>query len=105
MKQTFTVAGVSTDDRGTKVRYGSDLVTRIKLLNKYGHKDVMMYDLPHAMNKADACDYLLNHVSEVMALPHCAEAVKSAWHKYHPTEFCANKLSLAAIKARVLQCV
>ena len=57
---TFTVAGVSTQNGITKVRFANDLVSRTKLLSKNGHSPLELIELPEAMNKADACQYLLD---------------------------------------------
>jgi len=57
---TFTVAGVSTQNGITKVRFANDLVSRTKLLSKGGHSPLELIELPEAMTKADACQYLLD---------------------------------------------
>lgn len=56
----FTVAGVSTQNGITKVRFANDLVSRTKLLSKGGHSPLELIELPKAMTKADACQYLLD---------------------------------------------
>ena len=57
---TFTVAGVSTQYGITKVRFANDLVSRFKLLSKGGHSPLELMELPKAMTKSDACQYLLD---------------------------------------------
>jgi hypothetical protein len=57
---SFTVAGVSTQHGITKVRFANDLTSRVKLLSKGGHSPLELIELPNAMSKADACQYLLN---------------------------------------------
>ena len=56
----FTVAGVSTQNGITKVRFANDIVSRTKLLAKGGHSPLELIELPSAMSKADACQYLLD---------------------------------------------
>ena len=55
----FTVAGVSTQHGFTKVRFANDLASRVKLLAKGGHDPLELVQLPKAMTKAEACQYLL----------------------------------------------
>lgn len=55
----FTVAGVSTQHGSTKVRFANDLASRVKLLAKGGHNPLELVQLPKAMTKAEACQYLL----------------------------------------------
>jgi len=50
--KTYAVAGVSTLDGKTKMRFAND-VMRIKILAKNGHTNVELVELPHAMTKAD----------------------------------------------------
>ena len=57
---TFTVAGVSTQYGITKVRFANDLASRVKLLSKGGHSPLELMELPRAMTKAEACQYLLD---------------------------------------------
>ena len=57
---TFTVAGVSTQNGVTKVRFANDLVSRTKLLAKGGHAPLELIELPRAMSKAEACAHLLD---------------------------------------------
>lgn len=57
---TFTVAGVSTQHGITKVRFANDLASRVKLLSKGGHSPLELMELPKAMTKAEACQYLLD---------------------------------------------
>jgi hypothetical protein len=57
---TFTVAGVSTQYGVTKVRFANDLASRVKLLSKGGHSPLELMELPRAMTKAEACQYLID---------------------------------------------
>ena len=73
----FTIAGITTHTGTnvslTKVRYGTDMIRLVKMLNsskKIWHtatnehllaKRVDLIDLPHAMTKEDALAYLSKH--------------------------------------------
>jgi hypothetical protein len=58
-EKTFTVAGTATNADGTvKARFANDLVARIKILNKAGCTDINLMELPHAMTKLEALQYL-----------------------------------------------
>lgn len=57
---TFTVAGVSIHKGEVKVRFCSDLVLRIKNLQKQGDTDIQLVELPQPLDKWHACEYLLN---------------------------------------------
>lgn len=54
----FAVAGVSTLDGKTKVRFAND-VMRIKILAKNGHENVELIDLPREMTKAEIAQHLI----------------------------------------------
>ena len=49
----FTVVGTSKLDGVTKVRFAND-VLRTKVLQKHGHEDIILVELPEAMTKLDA---------------------------------------------------
>lgn len=55
----FTVAGVSVFNDSVKVRFCSDLVLRVKNLQKQGDTDILLIELPHPMDKWEACEFLL----------------------------------------------
>ena len=55
----FTVAGTATNADGTvKARFANDLVARIKILNKAGCTSINLMELPSAMTKLQALQYL-----------------------------------------------
>ena len=56
----FSVAGVSTQHGITKVRFANDIVSRTKVLAKGGHVPLELIELPELMDKAEACQYLLD---------------------------------------------
>ncbi len=53
----FSVAGVSTLEGKTKLRFAND-VMRIKILAKNGHTDVELIELPSEMTKAEIVQHL-----------------------------------------------
>lgn len=58
-EKLFTVAGTATNADGTvKARFANDLVARIKILNKAGCTDINLMELPKAMTKLEALQYL-----------------------------------------------
>jgi ABC-type antimicrobial peptide transport system ATPase subunit len=54
----FAVAGVSTLEGKTKVRFANDTM-RIKILSKNGHKDVELIELPHEMTKGEIAQHMI----------------------------------------------
>ena len=54
----FAVAGVSTHEGKTKVRFANDTM-RVKILAKNGHQDVQLVDLPHEMTKAEIGEHMI----------------------------------------------
>jgi hypothetical protein len=59
VEKLFTVAGTATNADGTvKARFANDLVARIKILNKAGCTDINLQELPHAMTKLQALQFL-----------------------------------------------
>jgi hypothetical protein len=59
MEKLFTVAGTATNPDGTtKARFANDLVARIKILNKSGCTGINLVELPKAMTKLEALQYL-----------------------------------------------
>ena len=59
MDKTFAVAGISTLDGVSKVRFAKDMA-RIKVLEKNGHKDINLVTLPKEMTKAAAVEHLMS---------------------------------------------
>ena len=53
----FAVAGVSTLNGKTKVRFANDTM-RIKILAKNGHRNVELITLPNEMTKAEIAQYM-----------------------------------------------
>ena len=58
-EKLFSVAGTATNPDGTtKARFANDLVARHKILNKAGCTDINLIELPHAMTKLQALQFL-----------------------------------------------
>lgn len=57
-EKKFAVAGVSTLDGKTKIRFAND-ATRVKILAKNGHTDVDLIDLPREMTKGEIAQYMI----------------------------------------------
>lgn len=53
----YTVAGVSTLNGDTKIRFAND-VMRIKVLAKNGHENIQLVELPEAMLKTEIAKFL-----------------------------------------------
>ena len=100
----FTVAGVSTFNGKTKVRFANDLVSRFKILNKGGHQNIQLSDLPSPMTKAEVVTYL--KTTSLMETPLYADAIYTADDKYNTSTVVtklsakSSALSLESIKAR-----
>ena len=58
--QLFNYAGYSKTEQGqTKARFGNDMVSRIKKLTAKGNEDTWFAELPEAMTKKQASEFLL----------------------------------------------
>jgi hypothetical protein len=57
-EKKFAVAGVSTLNGKTKIRFANDTM-RIKILGKNGHTDVDLIDLPGEMTKGEIAQHLI----------------------------------------------
>ena len=59
--KTFSVAGTSTLNGITKIRFANDFVSRLKILFKNGHDNVELIELGGEFTKAEICQTLMNH--------------------------------------------
>jgi hypothetical protein len=59
--KTFSVAGTSTLNGITKIRFANDFVQRIKVLAKNGHDDIELIELGGEFTKAEVCQILMAH--------------------------------------------
>ena len=59
-EKLFTIVGTTVDPKGNrKMRWANDLVSRIKNLGKAEHTEIKLIELPNAMTKLAAAEYLL----------------------------------------------
>jgi hypothetical protein len=56
-EKKFAVAGVSTLNGKTKIRFANDAM-RVKILAKNGHSDVDLIELPREMTKGEIAQYM-----------------------------------------------
>jgi len=59
MEKLFKVAGVSTDKGVIKPRFANDM-NRIAMLERAGHSNINLIELPNSMNKIQAISFLLD---------------------------------------------
>ena len=53
--KTFTIVGISTQGKITKFRVANgDMAARIKVLERNGHTDINLIELPEALGKMEA---------------------------------------------------
>ena len=90
----FKVIGVSTLNGVTKVRFANDMVSRVKILNKDGHKDINLIELTAPLSKADA----VKHLKTTDLYVKFADAINAADHKYNGSA--TVKVSMDSLKAR-----
>ena len=98
----FKVAGVSTLNGKTKVRFANDMVSRVKILVKDGHQDINLFELPEPMSKGDVVKYL-STLDSLTSEPKFAHALSEANEKYNGlgvVRVNKTEISLEAIKAR-----
>ena len=90
----FKVIGVSTLNGVTKVRFANDMVSRVKILNKDGHKDINLIELTVPLSKADA----VKHLKTTDLYVKFSAAIDAADHKYNGSA--TVKVSMDSLKAR-----
>jgi hypothetical protein len=100
----FTVAGVSKLDGEYKVRFANDIM-RTKVLQKHGHLDIRLVDLPRAMDKYSAIEFLKTEAT--MQDAHAQSAIAEYLDEKAPKATKATKATKApkakagtAIKAK-----
>lgn len=94
----FKVAGVSTLNGVTKVRFANDFVSRVKVLVKGGHTNIELLELAEPLSKPDVVAYL--KTTTLMDTPQYAEAITLADEKYNTVKVAKPAISLESIKAR-----
>jgi len=105
-KQTFKVAGMTTNNGNTKVRFTDDMVRRIKQFTKGGHTRVDFVDLPSEMTKVEALNYLATHANfqspadQATIADTLADKLKEANKGTVKVKVTKTKPNIDAIKAR-----
>ena len=59
--QLFKVAGITTHNGNSKIRFTDDLIRRVKQFTKGGASRIDLIELPNAMTKVEALRYLQAH--------------------------------------------
>ena len=77
MSKTFTFAGTCVVDGATVYKFAND-AGRAAVLAKLGATDINMIELPEAMDKADAIDFLATRGIAAGKAPRVAKAAKPA---------------------------
>lgn len=78
-EKRFGVAGVSTFNGKTKIRWAND-VMRVKILHKNGHTNIEFVNLPYEMTKAEIVKYLQDN-DFALGRPDVAAALRYAAKK------------------------
>ena len=105
-KQTFKVAGVTTHNGNSKVRFTDDMVRRVKQFSKGGATRIDLVDLPSEMTKVEALKYMQAHSDfqsaedQALIADALADREKEAKRSSGEVKVKAQKPSLDAIKAR-----
>ena len=105
-KQTFKVAGMTTNNGNTKVRFTDDMVRRIKQFAKGGASRIDLIELPSEMTKVEALKYLatqelFNNASDQATIADAfADKMKEANKGTVKVKVAKTKPSIDAIKAR-----
>lgn len=99
----FTVAGTSKLNGETKVRFANDIM-RLKVLAKHGHEDITLIELPQAMTKLEAVQFLVGldefqGVAEQAAIADYLDAKTPAAKAEKPAKAAPKAKAPAATKA------
>jgi hypothetical protein len=102
--QLFKVAGITTHNGNSKVRFTDDLIRRVKQFTKGGATRIDLIELPNAVTKLEALRYLAAHAdfqgSNDQALISDCIADREKDAKKGEVKVKAAKPSMDAIKAR-----
>ena len=84
-EQLFKYAGYSVTESGqTKARFGNDMVSRIKKLTANSNTNTWFAELPEAMTKKDACNYLLQNNEEIASNFEVKDALQNVVYRNAP---------------------
>ena len=103
-KNTFKVAGITTHNGNTKVRFTDDMIRRVKQFSKGGASRIDLVELPSEMTKVEAVKHLMtlemfNSASDQATLADCLTDKEKVANK-GTVKVKATKPSIDAIKAR-----
>jgi len=98
-EKRFAVAGVSTLNGKTKIRFANDAM-RVKILAKNGHTDVELIELPREMTKAEIAQHLVE-VGFGKGRPAAEAAIKDLAKK-NPSAAKAKVSNVTAAKAETV---
>jgi hypothetical protein len=103
-KNTFKVAGITTHNGNTKVRFTDDMIRRVKQFSKGGASRIDLVELPSEMTKVEAVKHLMtlemfNSAADQATLADCL-ADKEKVASKGAVKVKASKPSIDAIKAR-----
>lgn len=103
---TFKVAGITTHNGNTKVRFTDDMVRRIKQFSKGGATRIDLIELPSEMTKIEALKYMATHAEfqspsdQATIADSLADKEKEAGKGTVKVKATKAKPSIEAIKAR-----
>lgn len=109
--QTFKVAGITTHNGNTKVRFTDDMVRRVKQFSKGGATRIDLIELPNEMSKIEALQYLASHADfqspadQATISDSLADKQKEAKKGEVKVKVTKAKPSIDAIKARAKKSV
>jgi len=92
----FKVAGVSKFKGKVKVRFANEMA-RVKVLDKAGHSNINLIEMPKAMKKGEVVKYLL---SQKEFTGENREALKAADVKYNGATTVKVKAKATAVKVK-----
>jgi hypothetical protein len=105
-KETFKVAGITTHNGNSKVRFTDDLIRRVKQFTKGGASRIDLMELPSEMTKVEALKFLQTHADfqsagdQALIGDALADREKTASKGEVKVKASKAKPSIDAIKAR-----
>jgi hypothetical protein len=105
-KNTFKVAGITTHNGNSKVRFTDDMVRRVKQFTKGGATRIDLIDLPSEMTKVEALLYLQANATfqspddQALISDALADRTKSSGKGEVKVKATKAKPSMDAIKSR-----
>jgi len=101
--QLFKYAGYSVTESGqTKARFGNDMVSRIKKLTAKGNTDTWFAEMPEAMTKKDACNYLLQNNEELSSNFEIKDALQKVVYRNAPRKTTTVNVAAPSVGATTI---